>query len=55
VGYGYGQILRRVEGGALVLDIDDQIAGHWLYVVRRKQISEIQDEVQEPGHSRLLP
>jgi hypothetical protein len=36
VGYGYAQIPFDVEDSALILDIDAEIAAHWLYVVRRK-------------------
>ena len=31
-GYGERQVPFRVEGGALVFDISEDIAGHWLYV-----------------------
>jgi hypothetical protein len=36
VGYGYRQVSFSIETGALCLDIDAQIAGCWLYVVRQK-------------------
>jgi hypothetical protein len=36
VGYGTRQIPFQIEDGALVLDVDADIAGHWLYVVRAR-------------------
>jgi hypothetical protein len=33
-GYGDRTVAFRVEDGALALDIDDTLAGHWLYVVQ---------------------
>jgi len=40
-GYGERQVAFRVEDGALALDIDDTLAGHWLYVVAPAQQSVI--------------
>ncbi|MBN1875310.1 MAG: hypothetical protein JXA33_13865, partial [Anaerolineae bacterium] len=33
VGYGARQVPFTIEDGALVLDVDETIVGHWLYVV----------------------
>ncbi len=37
VGYGDRPVPFKVADGALILDVDEELAGHWLYVVRAKQ------------------
>ena len=36
VGYGYRRVPFDVVEGSLQVEVDDDLAGHWLYVVRRK-------------------
>jgi hypothetical protein len=37
VGYGTRQVPFDLDNGSLVLDVDVEMAGHWLYVVRCKE------------------